>query len=254
MRAYVMWATGITEWRAGEFVTARAAVRGALELQPEFQDRICAGVTIELLGWIDAAEGEFERAAQLVGAARAVWADVGTEIASFGVHLHADSVAAAARDPRAPGRAALRRDPRARPAGCRSTRPSRSRSTRRLPAAPAADEPSPLTAREQEIAALIAEGLSNKAIATSLVVSPRTVDGHLERIFRKLDLTSRAQLAAWVTAARWLTPGGVTRWGDPPLEPPGPRCDASHIKSDVHRFGRRRPRGENPCHCLRTPR
>ena len=115
MRAYVMWATGITEWRAGEFVTARAAVRGALELQPEFQDRICAGVTIELLGWIDAAEGEFERAAQLVGAARAVWADVGTEIASFGVHLHADSVAAAARDPRAPGRAALRRDPRAFP-------------------------------------------------------------------------------------------------------------------------------------------
>ena len=90
------WATGITEWRAGEFVTARAAVRGALELQPEFQDRICAGVTIELLGWIDAAEGEFEHAAQLVGAARAVWADVGTEIASFGVHLHADSVAAAA--------------------------------------------------------------------------------------------------------------------------------------------------------------
>ena len=95
VRAYVMWATGITEWRAGEFDTARAAVRGALELQPEFQDRICAGVTIELLGWIDAAEGEFERAAQLVGAARAVWADVGTEIASFGVHLHADSVATA---------------------------------------------------------------------------------------------------------------------------------------------------------------
>ena len=73
--------------------------------------------------------------------------------------------------------------------------------------APAAEEPSPLTAREQEIAALIAEGLSNKAIATSLVVSPRTVDGHLERIFRKLDLTSRAQLAAWVTL----------RGGSPPV-------------------------------------
>ena len=189
VRAYVLWATGITEWRAGEFVTARAAVRGALELQPEFQDRICAGVTIELLGWIDAAEGEFERAAQLVGAARAVWADVGTEIASFGVHLHADSVATAhaIREHLGEQRfdAIL-----ARSRGLSiDAAIALALDTSPAAAAPVAEEPSPLTAREQEIAALIAEGLSNKAIATSLVVSPRTVDGHLERIFRKLDLS-----------------------------------------------------------------
>ena len=206
MRAYVMWATGITEWRAGEFVTARSAVRGALELQPDFQDRICAGVTIELLGWIDAAEGEFERAAQIVGAARAVWADVGTEIASFGVHLHADSVATARAIREHLGEqrfdAIL-----ARSRGLSIDEAIALALDTPAAEAPAAEEPSPLTAREQEIAALIAEGLSNKAIATSLVVSPRTVDGHLERIFRKLDLTSRAQLAAWVTL----------RGGSPPV-------------------------------------
>lgn len=62
---------------------------------------------------------------------------------------------------------------------------------------------SPLTAREQEIAALVAEGLSNRAIAARLVISTRTVDGHVERILAKLGFSSRAQVAAWsVTEGR----------------------------------------------------
>jgi predicted ATPase/DNA-binding CsgD family transcriptional regulator len=198
VRAYVLWVTGITEWRAGDFEAARTAARGALELQPEFHDHICAGVAIELLGWIDAAEDRCSRAAELIGAARAVWAAVGTEIASFGSYLKADSLAAEAAT-----RAQLG-DQRFDAIVARGRGLSIDQAIAvalDVPAAAAteAGEPSPLTAREQEIAALIADGLSNKAIATSLVVSPRTVDGHLERIFRKLDLTSRAQLAAWVT-------------------------------------------------------
>jgi DNA-binding NarL/FixJ family response regulator len=55
-----------------------------------------------------------------------------------------------------------------------------------------------LTSREREVAALIAKGLSNKEIARQLYISRRTVDGHVERIFRKLDFTSRAQVASWV--------------------------------------------------------
>ncbi|VVJ18398.1 Uncharacterised protein [Amycolatopsis camponoti] len=65
---------------------------------------------------------------------------------------------------------------------------------------------SPLTSREAEIAALIARGHTNKAIAAELTISPRTVDGHVERIFRKLDFTSRAQIASWVTAAHARPP------------------------------------------------
>lgn len=57
----------------------------------------------------------------------------------------------------------------------------------------------PLTAREWEVAELVAAGLSNRAIAEKLVLSTRTIDGHVSRILTKLDLRSRAQIATWVT-------------------------------------------------------
>jgi non-specific serine/threonine protein kinase len=56
----------------------------------------------------------------------------------------------------------------------------------------------PLTVRELEVAELVAKGLSNKDIAEVLVISPRTAQGHVENILRKLGLTSRTQVAAWV--------------------------------------------------------
>jgi DNA-binding NarL/FixJ family response regulator len=51
-----------------------------------------------------------------------------------------------------------------------------------------------LTSREQQVAALVAEGLSNREIAGRLVVSRRTVDAHVEHIFAKLGISSRVQL------------------------------------------------------------
>jgi non-specific serine/threonine protein kinase len=64
--------------------------------------------------------------------------------------------------------------------------------------APAGDGPAgPLTAREQEVAALIARGMTNKEIAAELVIAPGTVRIHVERILGKLDFRSRAQVAAW---------------------------------------------------------
>jgi DNA-binding CsgD family transcriptional regulator len=59
-------------------------------------------------------------------------------------------------------------------------------------------ERSVLTPRELQIAMLVARGLSNKAIAEELVISPATAARHVANIFTKLDFTSRAQLAAWV--------------------------------------------------------
>ena len=56
-----------------------------------------------------------------------------------------------------------------------------------------------LTAREREIAVLIARGLSNRGIAEELVISPATAARHVANIFTKLGLRSRAQVAAWVT-------------------------------------------------------
>ena len=54
-----------------------------------------------------------------------------------------------------------------------------------------------LTAREREVAALIAQGKSNREIADALVLSERTIEGHVSNILTKLDFTARAQIAAW---------------------------------------------------------
>jgi predicted ATPase/DNA-binding CsgD family transcriptional regulator len=57
--------------------------------------------------------------------------------------------------------------------------------------------PAVLTAREREIAALIAAGYSNRAIAEELVIAPATAARHVANILAKLGFTSRAQVAAW---------------------------------------------------------
>jgi non-specific serine/threonine protein kinase len=57
-----------------------------------------------------------------------------------------------------------------------------------------------LTRREQEVAVLIARGYTNRQIATTLVITPRTADTHVRNVLTKLELHSRAQVAAWATA------------------------------------------------------
>ena len=66
------------------------------------------------------------------------------------------------------------------------------------PIASHASEPAgPLTAREQEVAVLMATGHTNRQIAEALVISQWTVDAHVRHILTKLGLRSRAQVAAW---------------------------------------------------------
>jgi predicted ATPase/DNA-binding CsgD family transcriptional regulator len=62
---------------------------------------------------------------------------------------------------------------------------------------PAAALPGTLTPRERQVAALIASGLSNKAIAGELVISPATAARHVANILAKLGFSSRTQIAAW---------------------------------------------------------
>jgi DNA-binding CsgD family transcriptional regulator/pimeloyl-ACP methyl ester carboxylesterase len=59
-----------------------------------------------------------------------------------------------------------------------------------------------LTAREREVAVLVAEGLTNAEIAARLGIGRRTVESRLERVRSKLGLLSRAEIAAWAARAR----------------------------------------------------
>ncbi|GAA4743404.1 LuxR family transcriptional regulator [Nocardioides endophyticus] len=60
----------------------------------------------------------------------------------------------------------------------------------------------PLTAREHEISTLVARGDTNREIAAQLVISPRTVDTHVQNVLTKLGFTSRSQIAALFASDR----------------------------------------------------
>nr|WP_284711005.1 helix-turn-helix transcriptional regulator [Brevibacterium sp. XM4083] len=59
-----------------------------------------------------------------------------------------------------------------------------------------------LTSREQQISRLIIAGLTNAEIADELGVAVRTVEGHTYRLYRKLDITSRSEVAEAITRLR----------------------------------------------------
>jgi DNA-binding CsgD family transcriptional regulator len=62
---------------------------------------------------------------------------------------------------------------------------------------PRGDRPGGLSQRELELSALVARGLTSPEIGALLHLSPRTVDNHLARIYARLGLSSRVQLATW---------------------------------------------------------
>jgi DNA-binding NarL/FixJ family response regulator len=64
-------------------------------------------------------------------------------------------------------------------------------------ATPAGRSEGVLTARELDVLALVAKGMTNRQIATSLVISEKTVATHIGHIFTKLDLPSRAAATAY---------------------------------------------------------
>jgi DNA-binding CsgD family transcriptional regulator len=70
---------------------------------------------------------------------------------------------------------------------------------------PAAEPLSELSRREEEVALLVARGLTNRQISTQLAISERTAANHVARILGKLGLRSRAQIATWATERHLLT-------------------------------------------------
>jgi DNA-binding NarL/FixJ family response regulator len=57
-----------------------------------------------------------------------------------------------------------------------------------------------LSRREQEVAALLGRGLTNRQIAQELVITERTAANHVEHILNKLGFNTRSQVAAWAVA------------------------------------------------------
>ena len=64
--------------------------------------------------------------------------------------------------------------------------------------------PPALSPREDEVAKLVADGLTNRQIAARLVISDRTAETHVQHILTKLGFTSRSQIAAWRARDKYL--------------------------------------------------
>ncbi|PPJ14406.1 hypothetical protein C5E51_02710 [Nocardia nova] len=197
-RAYTLWATAVALWRQGHRDRAVPLLEEGLHLTRQIHDPLTVTISLETLAWIASAEGNAVRAATLMGAADGRGQSMGSA-SIFYPHLrgyHEECERASRRalgtrafqTARAKGRA-LDLDAAVSYALGEQPQPVTS-----------APDSGALTRRERQIAKLVAQGLTNKAIAARLVISPRTVDGHVEHILTKLGFTSRAQIAAWVGA------------------------------------------------------
>jgi DNA-binding CsgD family transcriptional regulator len=71
----------------------------------------------------------------------------------------------------------------------------------------AGGDDTPLTPREREVAALIAQGLSNRQVAEALVITELTAETHVRNILGKLGVRSRARVAVWAAEQGLLARG-----------------------------------------------
>ncbi|SEC89104.1 ATP-binding protein [Rhodococcus koreensis] len=199
-KAYALWVSSVAYFHLGRADDAVDAAQQALRIQRDFKDKICTALSIEVLSWVATSSGDANAAATLCGAAKGVWHRLGTSVAAFGPQITDDSQSSERDAARmvGPGEFAQLATPAIRLTIEQAV--DLALGTRTEDAAAPVAEASPLTKREQEIAELLAQGLSNRQIAERLVISRRTVDGHVEHIFDKLAVSSRTQVAAWVAA------------------------------------------------------
>ncbi|HEY3879904.1 MAG TPA: LuxR C-terminal-related transcriptional regulator [Trebonia sp.] len=207
-------------YQAGRDIEATWAATKALQVKHETGDTLGTAFALELLGWLAARSGSHQRAAWLLGGADPLWERAGGRLAvapAF-VRPHDHAVASCA--------ASL---------GGKRFAELFARGTAHPPEAmvsfglhdagdPVADGsvqlrlPGQLTAREREIAGLVAAGLSNRQIAERLFISRRTVDAHLEHIFGKLGITSRVMLTIQLREYSAVPAAGAASAGGLPVK------------------------------------
>ncbi|MGW4336814.1 protein kinase domain-containing protein [Rhodococcus koreensis] len=197
-RSHSLWALGISVWRQGDTDRAVRLLEQSLQLSRQVHNPRVATAVLEALAWIAAERRDAVRAATLMGAAEEQSRSVGFAVLVHpnlsAYHENCDHSSRTKLGSKA-FEAAHRRGRSlnfdAAIAYALHEQPSST-------APPETAAATHLTKRERQVATLIADGLTNQAIAERLVISPRTAQGHVEHILAKLGFTSRAQVAAWV--------------------------------------------------------
>ncbi|MFG2006463.1 ATP-binding protein [Spirillospora sp. NPDC048911] len=196
--AYSTWVRGLAHCLRGDPQAASVEARRTLRLMRELNDRLGGAMALDLAAGCAGFTGAYERSARLFGAADRMWRIVGAPMFFGPGYLSLrDVVLGEVRVSLGEGgwrvcyEEGLRLSLDEAIDHALDDRPGVD--TRGV------DPWEPLTRREREIAALVAQGLSNREISQRLVIAKRTVDSHLEHILAKLEMASRTQIAAWVT-------------------------------------------------------
>jgi DNA-binding CsgD family transcriptional regulator/tetratricopeptide (TPR) repeat protein len=191
-------------WLAGRDADAGDIAREAVELVETADCRWNRGA---VLRWLPHGERPAHRevappfAAELAGE----WEEAASLWESLGCPFDQALALARSGDPDALARAAGLFDgikAHAGAARCRADLRALGRTAPRAPGRSARDHPEGLTRREAEVAALLAQGLSDSAIAEQLVISRRTAEHHVSSILAKVGVRSRHDLVEWYAAAK----------------------------------------------------
>ena len=195
-RSYLLVLTSLGLFLRGENEASAVAARESLQMKHEVGDLTGMAYCLEMLGMLAAAQPRHARTAWLLGAADTLWERTGERFggnaAIEGLHQWAEQTARDGLGERRYQR--LFREGAGHALGAVVDFATRDADK------PAAQPRGELTRREQEIAALVGEGLTNGQIAQRLVISPRTVDTHVSSVYAKLGISSRVQLVAWLAA------------------------------------------------------
>jgi predicted ATPase/DNA-binding SARP family transcriptional activator/DNA-binding CsgD family transcriptional regulator len=196
----------------GEYDKAKDLLNDSLILCKELGDKMITSESLEGLACAAGARGDPERAARLFGAAEALREAVGYQHTPRERVLREPFLQAARSvlDETVWEKAFIEgRTMEMKEAleYALSTEEETNPLTTPAPEEPSADQvPLTLTRREQEVAALVSQGMSNRQIAQELYLSERTIENHVSKILRKLHLTSRTEIAAWATQQRLIAP------------------------------------------------
>ena len=201
-RSWALCNLAIARWLEHDLQRAAAHLREALRLKSALGDQAGVAWCVEELGWISAADEDAQRAAVMFGVGEKLWAAVGGRLSGWGIARDL-SAQAKARAQDALGKRAFDASVEHGKLFSTDKALAYALSEQSAPSPPTAAssarpevEPEQLTRRESEVALLIAQGMSNKEIASKLVISRRTAEAHVEHILVKLGFTSRTQIAA----------------------------------------------------------
>jgi predicted ATPase/DNA-binding CsgD family transcriptional regulator len=209
MQGWLNFWAGLAQFLLGELDASAATLRTALTMKHELGDSVGIAFCLEVIGWLAAAWERHDRAAWLLGAADSLWQRAGSRLSSdANLEQFRQRAVKTARDALGERTYTALADRGARDtldhvvalaSGDEDAVPAPGSAPTSASAAPVTGK---LTSRERQIAGLVAEGMSNREIASQLVISKRTVDAHLDHIFGKLGLSSRVHLATWLQSTQ----------------------------------------------------